>query len=143
MFHALHGQRCANQHSHHRIEGSVSIRGFRQRLTSFCATYCTGFARVMARNICFSSHVAVGPDEHAMVFHDEEDERPKKRAKVEQGRFKRHKTMHERSENPEMPSSSDNLVPDPALGDPNPVHESAETAPLASGCVRTMEASFR
>ena len=132
MFHALHGQRCANQHSHHRIEGSVSIRGFRQRLTSFCATYCTGFARVMARNICFSPHVAIGPDEHAMVFHDEEDERPKKRAKVEQGRFKRHKTMHERSENPEMPSSSDNLVPDPALGDPNPVHESAETAPLAS-----------
>ena len=82
LFHELNGFLCANQHSHQRIEGSISVNGQSQRLTSFCATYCQGFAKMVAGKLCKLHHTMIGSDEHAMVFDDEEEERPKKRFKT-------------------------------------------------------------
>ena len=82
LFHELNGVLCANQHPHQRIEGSISIDGQRQRLTSFCATYCQGFAKMVAGKLCKLQHTMIGADEHAMVFDDENEERPKKRFRM-------------------------------------------------------------
>ena len=82
LFHELNGFLCANQHSHQRIEGSISVNGQSQRLTSFCAIYCQGFAKMVAGKLCKLHHTMIGSDEHAMVFDDEEEERPKKRFKT-------------------------------------------------------------
>eukprot|EP00435_Cladocopium_sp_Y103_P014084 s526_g3.t1 len=130
MFHVLHGRKCADQHDHQRIEGSVRIHGFRQRLPSFCATYCSGFARMMARTLCLSPHTAVGPDEHALVFHDEEDERPQKRPRLDHSRFKRLKVSHDAPIEPPSSVVADGAKSsDHAPRDPNPSVEPAN-APM-------------
>ena len=92
MFHAIHDQRCTNQHDHQTIGGSINIEGRRQRLTSFCATYCRGFADVMARNLCKNFHTLVGSDEHAIACHASGEEnlgRPAKRFRGDQNRFRK------------------------------------------------------
>ena len=92
IFHAIHDQRCTNQHNHQTIGGSINIEGRRQRLTSFCATYCRGFADVMARNLCKNFHTLVGSDEHAIACHasgEENLERPAKRFRGNQNRFRK------------------------------------------------------
>lgn len=45
----LHQHNCPNDHDHHVIAGSVRINGETTRLSKFCATYCRGFARALAR----------------------------------------------------------------------------------------------
>ena len=133
MFHAVHDQRCTNQHDHQNIEGSISVNGNRQRLTSFCATYCRGFADMMARNLCKNHHSHVGSDEHAISYHadgeEEELERPAKRPRHEPGRFKRRRVsqvqpveVHDVAV-PDIPISGHESV------DPNP--ETNVSGPLA------------
>ena len=56
IFHAIHGHHCTDQHVHQRLEGNMVIDGQHQRLTSFSATYCRGFAKVMASKLCGLSH---------------------------------------------------------------------------------------
>ena len=137
MFHAVHDQRCTNQHDHQNIEGSISINGDRQRLTSFCATYCRGFADMMARNLCNNHHTHVGSDEHAMTYHadgeEENLERPAKRIRSDQSRFKRRRI----SQVPPVDTNKVAVLDIPISGhesvDPNPeTNVSGPIAPVPS-----------
>ena len=139
MFHAVHDQRCTNQHDHQNIEGSISINGNRQRLTSFCATYRRGFADMMARNLCKNHHNHVGSDEHAMSYHgdgeEENLERPAKRLRSDQSRFKRRRI----SQVPPVDTNEAALPDIPISGhesvDPNP--ETNVSGPIAPATSRS------
>ena len=50
---SLSDAKCPGTHEHQPIEGQVWIHGIRQTLTRFCATYCTGFAKHVAK--CLTS----------------------------------------------------------------------------------------
>jgi len=133
LFYAVHGSRCADQHIHQRIEGSANINGIRQSLTNFSATYCRGFAEMMARNLCKAYHTHVGDDERALTFHsDDVEERPSKRLKINPQSRKRHQTESETpgesiSARPSVPMSD---VPTPNVGDPNPNQTDAQPVQL-------------
>ena len=49
MFESLDGQRCPENHSHQRIEGSFQHEGMSTKMTHFCASYCQGFAKTVAK----------------------------------------------------------------------------------------------
>ena len=109
MFHALHQQFCTDQHEHQRLEDNMSIDGCQQKLTSFCATYCSGFARMIARIICHRHHSAVGPDE-AIMATSHVDERPSKRLRSNLTGFKRQKIDHDHeSSSTALPIDLDDL----------------------------------
>ena len=48
----LYGSRCPKNHEHQTIEGSICVQGQRMQLTQFCASYCQGFARRVAKSMC-------------------------------------------------------------------------------------------
>ena len=81
LFSAVHGSRRTA------IERNASINGIPQKLTGFCATYCRGFADMMARNLCNVHHTHIGDDEieRPLAFHaDDVEERLAKRLRVNQ-----------------------------------------------------------
>ena len=128
LFHSLHQQYCTDQHEHQRLEGNACIDGIQQRLTAFCATYSSGFAMMIARQLCKRYHTAIGPDELALAASDDEDlERPKKFVRANLTGFKRQKVSHEiaplRNESHEssshasMPASVPAANPEPLSGD--------------------------
>ena len=100
---------------------------------NFCATYCRGFAEMMARNLCKAYHTHVGDDERALAFHsDDVEERPSKRLKINPQSRKRHQTESETpgesiSARPSVPMSD---VPTPNVGDPNPNQTDAQPVQL-------------
>lgn len=124
-----------SQHQHHRIEGSHRFPGLGvQRVSRFCASYCQGFARRIAREICSHVHVAVSPDQ--MVCHNNEDlESPAKKPRFSQNLHKRQKTEHDDSDktlpltNPEADVNS--------REDPNPDEKNASSAELPTEAVRS------
>ena len=142
LFYAVHGSRCADQHIHQRMEGSANINGTRQSLTNFCATYCGGFADMMACNWCKAYHTHVGDDERALAFHsDDVEERPSKRLRINPRSRKRHQTESETpgeniSARPSVPMSD---VPTPNVGDPNPSQTDAQLVQLEIHCAKSWQ----
>lgn len=66
MFLSLNQCLCNHQHLHHRIEGSHRFPGIGvQRVSRFCASYCQGFAKRIAREICSPNHMAVSTEQLA------------------------------------------------------------------------------
>ena len=94
IFVTLNNRTCKNQHVHQRIEGSHKFPGLGvQRVSRFCASYCQGFAKRIAHEICSHVHSAVSPEQ--LAYHnDEETEPPPKRLRFSTGVFKRPKTEH-------------------------------------------------
>jgi hypothetical protein len=148
LFHELNGILCANQHPHQRIEGSVSINGQRQILTSFCATYCQGFAKMVAGKLCKLYHTMVGADEHAMVFDDENEERPKKRFRTTGRESRKRKSSPIDSEPIVADDKLDNLpvgeceTSDHPQRDPNPDVSRPEVPPAACSSSERWQAVF-
>ena len=88
----LDGKRCLNDHEHQRIEGTLLMHGQRQRISQFCATYCKGFARIIAQELCLREHPRV-PLQQILV---NEDEPPPKRV-----RFTSDPNKRSRNDSPE------------------------------------------
>lgn len=84
---SLSDAKCPGTHEHQPIEGQVWIHGIRQTLTRFCATYCTGFAKHVAK--CLTSI----PDD-AFVNEPHDDESPNKRPRFQHNPAKRFKVDH-------------------------------------------------
>ena len=79
--------RCKHHHVHQPIEGSVSVDGQHIPLTRFCATYCSGFAKQVAKWIVQSTCEDTLVGEH-------EDAPPAKRSRFMINPNKRLKTKH-------------------------------------------------
>ena len=135
VFLLLDQKLCQSQHRHHRIEGSHRFPGLGvQRVSRFCASYCQGFARRIAREICSHVHVAVSPDQ--MVCHNDEDlESPTKKPRFSQNLHKRQKTEHDDSDKT-LPLT--NLEADvKSREDPNPDERNTSSAELPTEAVRS------
>ena len=78
MFEILDGQRCPQNHSHQRIEGSFQHDGMSTRMAHFCASYCQGFAKTVAKFLCQLNH-SHWNSQDAMVHDLDINEPPAKR----------------------------------------------------------------
>ena len=136
IFHAIHGHHCKDQHEHQRLEGNMVIDGQHQRLTSFSATYCRGFAKVMASKLCGLSHSYVGFEEQVLTGDDDSFlERPPKRLKSEGISMRKRKEQSESLGTPSVHEDANNDKTDHHSQDPNPdVAEPSSAVPdLATG----------
>ena len=92
QFHELlHDHKCPGGHTHQRIEGSISLNGVSTKLTHFCATYCQGFAKAIAKFLCHRTHTMCLPSEALAIDLDDENEPPAKRFKFLANPHKRRK----------------------------------------------------
>ena len=97
------------------------IDGQHQRLTSFSATYCRGFAKVMASKLCGLSHSYVGFEEQVLTGDDDSFlERPPKRLKSEGISMRKRKEQSESLGTPSGHDDANNDKPDHHSQDPNP-----------------------
>ena len=72
----LSGVRCKGDHEHAQIAGTIHHDGRSIRTSTFCATYCNGFASAFARAMC---------EDHSHRVHDSfvhEDEPPPKKSRL-------------------------------------------------------------
>ena len=84
MFDMLNDRKCNAQHEHQQIAGSIRHGGQRMPLSRFCATYCTGFAWRVAKNMRDpTTHVVL---EDGLV---NQDEPPLKRVRFSTGQSER------------------------------------------------------
>jgi hypothetical protein len=103
MHEKLDGQNCPQNHLHQRIEGSFHHQGVSTKMTHFCATYCQGFARTVAKYLCQLNHSVCLPQD-AHVNDIDSEEPPAKRARFSFSLAKRRKL--------EQPIDLDPNVPD-------------------------------
>ena len=138
VFPALHGQKCTDSHDHQRLEGSMVINGQTQRLTSFSATYCLGFAKVMAKKLCSLAHSYVGFEEHVLTGDgDAALERPNKRFKSEGINVRKRKEPSEPGDMPKDFKDVDLEETEHQLPDSN--LENAKPGPIAPDMSREIE----
>ena len=106
--------RCKHQHAHQPIEGSVSVDGQHIPLTRFCATYCSGFAKQVAKWIVQTTCEETLVGEH-------EDAPPAKRSRFMINPNKRLKTKHviDLDANP-LPETPDAIMPEPSRHEEEP-----------------------
>ena len=107
--------RCKHHHVHQPIEGSVSVDGQHIPLTRFCATYCSGFARQVAKWIVQSTCEDTLVGEH-------EDSPPAKRSRFMINPNKRLKTKHVI----DLDSDSVPEIPDVPMPEPSQPEEKPE-----------------
>jgi hypothetical protein len=106
--------RCKHQHAHQPIEGSVSVDGQHIPLTRFCATYCSGFAKQVAKWIVQTTCEETLVGEH-------EDAPPAKRSRFMINPNKRLQTKHviDLDANP-LPETPDAIMPEPSRHEEEP-----------------------
>ena len=103
MHEKLDCQNCPQNHLHQPIEGSFHHQGVSTKMTHFCATYCQGFARTVAKYLCQLNHSVCLPQD-AHVNDIDSEEPPAKRARFSFSLAKRRKL--------EQPIDLDPTVPD-------------------------------
>ena len=133
----LNSRICKNQHVHQRIEGSHRFPGLGvQRISRFCASYCQGFAKKIAHEICSHVHSAVSLDQ--LTYHnDEETEPPPKRPRFSTGVFKKQKTEHV-SDDRTLPNADPNASEATAVPEnPNSSGSNAASAALPTESARS------
>ncbi len=122
----LHGSRCPKTHEHQNIEGSVNVQGQRMRLTQFCASYCKGFARHVAKSLC--QHIA------SALVNEHEDSPPLKKVRISHNSQKRFRPNLETSEDLATGSTDkpdDHMTELPEAEDPNPASGFSQLEPVA------------
>ena len=122
----LYGSRCPKNHEHQTIEGSISVQGQRMQLTQFCASYCQGFARRVAKSMC--QRVA------SALVNEHEDSPPLKKVRFSHGSQKKFPSNPEASEDLATGSTGkpDESMPElPEAVDPNPASGLFPLEPVA------------
>ena len=126
LFEILDGQRCPQDHDHQRIEGSFQHNGMSTKMTHFCASYCQGFAKTVAKFLCQLNH-SHWNSQDAMVQDLDEDAPPAKRIRFSFDLTKRRKT-----ENPIDLDSDQDINPElhvPDSGDVTSVEKNTHKSP--------------
>ena len=140
------GSRCPNNHEHQTIEGSLHFHGQRMLVTQFCASYCEGFARCVAKTMCRNQQV--------VLVNEHEEAPPAKKFRFSTSSQKRFRANPDTSVNPEDLATGSNDKPEeslpefPEAEDPNPASnisnlESVAPAPEPSPSTERWREAFR
>ena len=114
----LTGSRCPNDHEHQTIEGSLNFQGQRMSVTQFCASYCKGFAKCVAKTMCRNSET--------VLVNEHEEAPPAKKIRVSTTSQKRLRANPDNPVDPEDLATESNDKPEeslpefPEAEDPNP-----------------------
>ena len=133
MYQQLVKSKCKHDHEHQTIEGSVSNGNVRMPLTQFCASYCRGFTRQIAKWMIQTNSQLACIGEH-------EDEPPAKRFKFSFNPNKRFKKQLPIDLDPEENQEDSEVINPPEPNLPNPEADATSQREAATSDTSSKEA---